>query len=158
MGWWCPLVARHPTTWPWACTGRQNHGQHHSTIIVDPISHLKSVGWQVGFGAVKKSKSSEIMSNCQKMSDYKQGTPHSLHHCTKKKVTSGGQKLFVLSDVACCIRCGIRILGTSVEAIDACEDRNKFSQLCDRLRVDQPEWSEFATLEETKTFAYESLG
>ena len=64
----------------------------------------------------------------------------------------------MLSDVACCIRCGIRILGTSVEAIDACEDRNKFSQLCDRLRVDQPEWSEFATLEETKTFAYESLG
>ena len=64
----------------------------------------------------------------------------------------------MLSDVACCIRCGIRILGTSVEAIDACEDRNKFSQLCDRLHVDQPEWSEFATLEETKTFAYECLG
>ncbi|CAL1141702.1 unnamed protein product [Cladocopium goreaui] len=49
-------------------------------------------------------------------------------------------------------RCGIRILGTSVEAIDACEDRNKFSQLCDRLRVDQPEWSEFATLEEARRF------
>lgn len=35
-----------------------------------------------------------------------------------------------------------------MEAIDACEDRNKFSQLCDALRVDQPEWSEFATLED----------
>ena len=28
-------------------------------------------------------------------------------------------------------RCGVRILGTSVEAIDACEDRKKFSRLCD---------------------------
>ena len=84
--------------------------------------------------------------------------PRTSCNTAQKKVTSGGQKLFVLSDVACCIRCGIRILGTSVEAIDACEDRNKFSQLCDRLRVDQPEWSEFATLEETKAFAYECLG
>ncbi|CAK8991033.1 unnamed protein product [Durusdinium trenchii] len=49
-------------------------------------------------------------------------------------------------------RCGVRILGTSVEAIDACEDRNKFSQLCDQLRIDQPEWSEFATLEEARRF------
>lgn len=49
-------------------------------------------------------------------------------------------------------RSGVRILGTSVEAIDACEDRNKFSQLCDALRVDQPEWSEFATLEEARRF------
>eukprot|EP00435_Cladocopium_sp_Y103_P027608 s1158_g6.t2 len=49
-------------------------------------------------------------------------------------------------------RCGIRILGTSVEAIDACEDRNKFSKLCDSLRVDQPEWSQFATLEEARRF------
>ena len=37
-------------------------------------------------------------------------------------------------------RCGVRVLGTSVEAIDACEDRKKFSQLCDQLRIDQPQW------------------
>jgi len=49
-------------------------------------------------------------------------------------------------------RCGVRILGTSVEAIDACEDRKKFSRLCDGLRVDQPEWSEFASLEEARRF------
>eukprot|EP00439_Symbiodinium_sp_Y106_P070103 s3034_g12.t1 len=49
-------------------------------------------------------------------------------------------------------KCGIRILGTSVEAIDACEDRNKFSQLCDSLRIDQPEWSQFATLQEARQF------
>jgi len=46
----------------------------------------------------------------------------------------------------------INILGTSVEAIDACENRFKFSQLCDSLRIDQPEWSEFTTVEESFHF------
>merc|ERR1719189_2155647 len=47
---------------------------------------------------------------------------------------------------------GVKILGTSVEAIDTCENRFKFSQLCDSLRVDQPEWSEFTTVEEAFYF------
>merc|ERR1719230_650394 len=47
---------------------------------------------------------------------------------------------------------GIQILGTSVEAIDACENRYKFSKLCDSLRIDQPEWSEFTTVEEAFHF------
>jgi carbamoyl-phosphate synthase small subunit len=42
---------------------------------------------------------------------------------------------------------GIKILGTSVEAIDACENRFKFSKLCDSLRIDQPDWSEFTTVD-----------
>jgi carbamoylphosphate synthase large subunit len=46
----------------------------------------------------------------------------------------------------------IHILGTSVEAIDACENRYKFSKLCDSLRIDQPEWSEFTTTEEAFFF------
>jgi carbamoyl-phosphate synthase large subunit len=50
-------------------------------------------------------------------------------------------------------RDGIKILGTSVEAIDTCENRFKFSKLCDSLRVDQPEWSEFTTVEEAFHFA-----
>merc|ERR1719171_3167529 len=49
-------------------------------------------------------------------------------------------------------RTGVRILGTSVEAIDACENRFKFSKLCDSLRIDQPEWSEFTTTEEAFHF------
>jgi len=47
---------------------------------------------------------------------------------------------------------GVKILGTSVEAIDACENRFKFSQLCDSLRIDQPDWSEFTTVEEAFHF------
>ncbi len=36
--------------------------------------------------------------------------------------------------------CGIRILGTSAADIDRAEDRNKFSGVVDRLRIDQPRW------------------
>merc|ERR1711953_975741 len=51
---------------------------------------------------------------------------------------------------------GVKILGTSVEAIDACENRYKFSKLCDSLRIDQPEWSEFTTIEEAFQFCEHS--
>jgi carbamoylphosphate synthase large subunit len=43
---------------------------------------------------------------------------------------------------------GAKLIGTSVEAIDACENRFKFSKLCDSLRIDQPEWLQFTTLDE----------
>merc|ERR1712048_1180422 len=49
-------------------------------------------------------------------------------------------------------RNGVRVLGTSVEAIDTCENRFKFSKLCDSLRIDQPEWSEFTTVDEAFHF------
>merc|ERR1711871_1838464 len=47
---------------------------------------------------------------------------------------------------------GVRILGTSVEAIDACENRSKFSSLCDSLGIDQPEWSHFTNIKEAFSF------
>ena len=37
---------------------------------------------------------------------------------------------------------GIRLLGTSPESIDCAENRARFSQLCDRLNIDQPRWTE----------------
>ncbi len=48
---------------------------------------------------------------------------------------------------------GIKILGTSALQIDNAEDRHKFSQILDRLEVDQPEWKELTSLEEAKEFA-----
>ncbi len=48
---------------------------------------------------------------------------------------------------------GIKILGTSAQQIDNAEDRHKFSQILDRLEVDQPEWKELTSLEEAKEFA-----
>jgi carbamoyl-phosphate synthase large subunit len=48
---------------------------------------------------------------------------------------------------------GIPILGTSPLHIDKAEDRHKFSQLLDTLRIDQPVWRELSSLQEAKTFA-----
>jgi len=48
---------------------------------------------------------------------------------------------------------GVHILGTSVDAIDMCENRFKFSKLCDKLRIDQPAWSQFTTVEEAHHFS-----
>ncbi len=46
----------------------------------------------------------------------------------------------------------IPILGTSPVSIDRAEDRHKFGQFLDELKVDQPEWKEFADLDTAKSF------
>lgn len=51
----------------------------------------------------------------------------------------------------------VHILGTSVEAIDQCEDRHKFSELLDKLEIDQPKWKEARNLSEAIDFA-ETVG
>ena len=48
---------------------------------------------------------------------------------------------------------GVNIMGTSTESIDAAEDRQKFSQLLDKLGLDQPEWKELTSAEEAEKFA-----
>ncbi len=50
---------------------------------------------------------------------------------------------------------GINLLGTTVESIDRCEDRGKFSQMCDDLGVDQPRWSSFENMDDAFAFAKE---
>jgi len=48
---------------------------------------------------------------------------------------------------------GINILGTSPKSIDNAEDRHKFSQLLDTLKIEQPPWKELTNIEEAKEFA-----
>jgi carbamoyl-phosphate synthase large subunit len=48
---------------------------------------------------------------------------------------------------------GVRILGTSPDSIDMAEDRHKFSALLDKIKVDQPEWTESRSRKEAKSFA-----
>lgn len=48
---------------------------------------------------------------------------------------------------------GVPLLGTKVDSIDNCEDRAKFSALCDELEIDQPEWQSFEKLSDAKKFA-----
>ncbi len=48
---------------------------------------------------------------------------------------------------------GIKILGTGPLSIDTAENRHKFSQLLDRLEIEQPPWKELVTLPEAQAFA-----
>ena len=47
----------------------------------------------------------------------------------------------------------VPILGTQPENIDRAEDRSKFSNLCDKLGIMQPEWTKVETLKGAKEFA-----
>ncbi|MBI2651157.1 carbamoyl-phosphate synthase (glutamine-hydrolyzing) large subunit [Candidatus Woesearchaeota archaeon] len=47
----------------------------------------------------------------------------------------------------------IKIFGTSALSIDNAENRYKFSDLCDKLKIDQPEWIEAATIKDAEEFA-----
>ncbi|MBO4446995.1 MAG: ATP-grasp domain-containing protein, partial [Bacteroidales bacterium] len=50
---------------------------------------------------------------------------------------------------------GVNILGTSAVDIDRAEDRNKFSQVVDKLGIDQPRWSELTTMDDVYRFVDE---
>ncbi len=49
----------------------------------------------------------------------------------------------------------VKIIGTSVTSIDQCEDRHKFSALCDKLKIDQPRWTQANNLSEAVAFSEE---
>ncbi|GAW83290.1 carbamoyl phosphate synthetase [Plasmodium gonderi] len=49
----------------------------------------------------------------------------------------------------------VNILGTSAKSVDCCENRNKFSNLCDSLKIDQPKWNKFTRLSKAMQFANE---
>ncbi len=48
---------------------------------------------------------------------------------------------------------GVKILGTHPYNIDQAEDRHKFSNLLDKLNIDQPAWMELTSLEDAERFA-----
>jgi carbamoyl-phosphate synthase large subunit len=48
---------------------------------------------------------------------------------------------------------GVKIIGTSPIQIDNAESRHKFSQILDKLEIDQPEWNEVTTLDEARKFS-----
>ena len=47
----------------------------------------------------------------------------------------------------------VRIFGTSAEQIERAENREKFSQILDRLEIDQPQWRAFSKIERARSFA-----
>lgn len=68
-------------------------------------------------------------------------------------VSTGGQipnNLALLLD-----KQGVNILGTSAKSIDMAEDRQKFSQMCDSLGIDQPRWKELTNMKDIYDFVDE---
>ena len=49
----------------------------------------------------------------------------------------------------------VNILGTSPESIDRAEDRNKFSSMLDKLKIDQPKWRELTSFDDINKFVEE---
>ena len=47
------------------------------------------------------------------------------------------------------------LLGTSANDIDRAEDRNKFSEMCDQMGINQPRWRELTSMEDIYIFADE---
>jgi carbamoyl-phosphate synthase (ammonia) len=48
---------------------------------------------------------------------------------------------------------GVQILGTAPKMIDNAEDRSKFSDMCDRVGIDQPQWAPLTSKEDAFNFA-----
>jgi len=48
---------------------------------------------------------------------------------------------------------GVRILGTAPASIDRAENRHKFSEMLDKLNIDQPKWKELVDLSDVFGFA-----
>ncbi|MCB0282105.1 MAG: carbamoyl-phosphate synthase (glutamine-hydrolyzing) large subunit [Calditrichaeota bacterium] len=66
-------------------------------------------------------------------------------------VSMGGQ---VPNNLALLLhQANIKVLGTSPESIDMAENRRKFSDLLDKLSVDQPVWQELTSIEQAYLFA-----
>jgi carbamoyl-phosphate synthase large subunit len=50
-------------------------------------------------------------------------------------------------------KAGVKLLGTRAESIDRAENRRTFSDLLDRLGIDQPEWARLTSSAEAEAFA-----
>jgi carbamoyl-phosphate synthase large subunit len=67
-------------------------------------------------------------------------------------LSMGGQ---IPNNLACELEeAGVRILGTSPKSIDNAENRGKFSDLLDRLGIDQPFWKKMTSFEAAKSFVH----
>ncbi len=70
-------------------------------------------------------------------------------------LSTGGQ---IANNIAMRLKSNeMKVMGTDPNSIHRAESRDKFSELCDELGVDQPQWEAFATLEEAEQFA-ENVG
>mmetsp|Transcript_23106 Transcript_23106/g.40812 ORF Transcript_23106/g.40812 Transcript_23106/m.40812 type:complete len:1526 (-) Transcript_23106:328-4905(-) len=76
---------------------------------------------------------------------------YELEGCDQAIVSVGGQ---LPNNIALPMHnYGVKIAGTSPIMIDSAEDRDKFSSVCDKFGIDQPQWSRLTTPEDAFAFA-----
>ncbi len=123
------------------------------------VNTLKAVG-KAGYETIMINYNPETVSTDYDMSDKLYFDELSLERVLdiyeKEKasgmfVSTGGQ---VSNNLASKLaHAGVKIMGTDVKNIDRAEDRHKFSQMLDKLDIDQPKWQELNTLSQVKEFA-----
>ncbi|OGI65717.1 carbamoyl phosphate synthase large subunit [Candidatus Nomurabacteria bacterium RIFCSPLOWO2_01_FULL_41_21] len=157
------------------------HGSHHDVtpLLGNAIVVLGSGPYHIGSSvefdwscvhaarALKKHKKQSIIVNCNPetvSTDYDMSDRLYFENISFETVADifeferahgliisvGGQRPNNLAQKLA--REGFHILGTDASNINRAEDRNLFSAMLDKLKIDQPEWTSFTNMKEAKKF------
>ena len=123
---------------------------------VNAVRTLKKLGYRTLMANYNPETVSTDYDECDRLYFDELNLETVLEICGKEKpkgvvVSMGGQVPNILAPQLAAA--GLPILGTSAASIDRAEDRHKFSSLLDSLGIDQPEWTEVASVEEAAAFA-----
>ncbi len=123
---------------------------------VNAVRTLKKLGYRTLMANYNPETVSTDYDECDRLYFDELNLETVLEICAKERpkgvvVSMGGQVPNILAPQLAAA--GLPILGTSSASIDRAEDRHKFSSLLDSLGIDQPEWTEVASIEEAAAFA-----
>ena len=123
---------------------------------VQVLRTLRKLGHQTIFINSNPETVSTDFDECDKLYFEELSVERILDICDYEKptgiiISTGGQ---IAQNIALELKNNnLPILGTPVESIENCEDREIFSQLCDELEIVQPAWSSFSDYEKAYEFA-----
>ena len=123
---------------------------------VQVLRTLKRLGHETVFINSNPETVSTDFDECDRLYFEELSLERVLDICDKEKpdgviFSTGGQ--IAQNMVVGLEKFGVPLLGTAVKSIDACEDREKFSALCDELGIDQPRWNCFSEIQDSYDFA-----
>ena len=123
---------------------------------VQVLRTLKKLGHETVFLNSNPETVSTDFDECDRLYFDELTVERVLDICDKEKpdgviFSTGGQ--IAQNMVIALAEAGVPLLGTSVDSIERCEDREQFSALCDELGVDQPQWQSFCRLSDALSFA-----
>lgn len=123
---------------------------------VQVLRTLKQLGYKTVFINSNPETVSTDFDECDRLYFEELTTERVLDICEKEQpdgiiFSTGGQ---IAQNMAQTLHdAGLNLLGTSVASVDRCEDRGKFSQMCDDLGIGQPLWASFKKLPDAFKFA-----